>query len=162
MRHGGTSAVILLALLAVSPCHGQPGSLRVLKGKVLSIERGERFTIPLKGVGVRSDASGNTAVTSDTGFFQLSLKSTEVPGEEIQLSFDNSAEYGVFSPQDARLILPRNQDKVVEILMLPIGSKRWLSDDLIEADLARHRSASAERLQSEAGPGERLSTSLRE
>jgi hypothetical protein len=111
---------------------------------------------------VRSEGSGNAVITNKSGDFELPLKGTEVPGEEIRLFFDNFAYYAVFSPYDARLVLPRYRDRVIEIHMLPIGSRRWWSDDRIEEAVSRYRSSSALDLKGESGAAETLATALRE
>ncbi len=162
MRRSLTRVRFALSVLMTSQFRGQPERVPVLKGKVVSMERGEQFPAPLEGVLVRSEGSGNAVITNKSGDFELPLKGTEVPGEEIRLFFDNFAYYAVFSPYDARLVLPRYRDRVIEIHMLPIGSRRWWSDDRIEEAVSRYRSSSALDLKGESAAAETLATALRE
>jgi hypothetical protein len=130
---GLRSAVFWFAIgfLLTSSVHGQTQTERVLRGRLISIERGEFSPIPLKGVVVSLRESGTSAITDDQGMFKLPLTSRLHARQVLSIDQHNPS-YGILYPFLGRFYLPQTLNDPVEVRLLPRGSKRWFSDERIE------------------------------
>ena len=86
-------ALITLTLPLATP--DQPGNSsnsRVLRGRLISINEGNDSK-PLKNVLITIPQCGNTAITDDTGSFDVYLPRNSLPaGVEVDLVADNQKE----------------------------------------------------------------------
>ena len=100
-------------------------------------------TVSLKG-------AGNPAQTKQGGEFRLSLPDIYKPGEDITLIVEIGG-YRVFRPVGGETKVPADLDKqVIDIQLLPEGSKRFLSDAEIEYRIK----TAAEESKAQVKPGE--------
>ncbi len=121
-----------------------------LAGQVVSIENGENLPIKLARVKLTIREFLCSGQTDDQGFFIVRMPADAKPGQEVVFLHDKDG-YEIFFPHRGyqRLPAPGNPPPVIEISMLPKGSKRWWSDTFIDAHADHVRSRSAERLAGE-------------
>jgi tetratricopeptide (TPR) repeat protein len=159
------AAFLLTPLLVTFPF----GSLKAqdkpwdLVGQVVSIEDGDDRPVKLARVGLTVCEFFRNGLTDDQGLFAIQMPAEAKPGQEVHI-IHTKDNYKIFSPYRGRLRLPapNNPPPFSEIHMLPVGSKRWLSDKLIDAHIEYERSRSAERVAREAGGRFDFEASLRE
>jgi tetratricopeptide (TPR) repeat protein len=157
--------LLLTPLLAILPC----GTVRAqdkpwdLVGQVVSIEDAEDLPIKLANVRLTVREFSRTGLTDDQGQFVIQMPAVAKPGQEVSFSHDQD-QYEIFHPFRGlqRLPAPSNPPPIIEVRMLPKGSKRWKSDKFIDAHTEYERSRSAQRLAGEAGGRFDFEASLRE
>ena len=138
----------LLLTLPAARVQGQE-KLWNLVGQVVSIEEGEDKPINIAKVRLTIREYLKYGLSDDQGIFIFELPADAKPGLEVSFSHDKK-NYEIFSPYKGRQRLPTlNPPSIIEIRMLPKGSKRWWSDKFIDAHIDHVRSQSAERLAGE-------------
>jgi tetratricopeptide (TPR) repeat protein len=134
-----TLTVLWLAWLS-SPSLGQSGP-RELRGELFSVENGDQAPKLLPGVQVTLREYGNSDVTNDSGLFRIPLPVGAQPGQEVTLRQDRKG-YVICAPLYGKQILPA-EGKLVEVRMLPEGSKLFWTHERIEEFIARTASDAA-------------------
>ena len=134
-----TLALVALTLLP-HPALGQ-AMPRELRGELFSIEQGEHNHALLAGVQVSIREVGNADVTNDQGLFRIQLPAGVSPGQEFTLRHDKKG-YVICSPLYGKQIVPA-EGKLVEVRMLPEGSKLFWSHERIESFLEHAADESA-------------------
>ena len=119
----------------------------------------------------RNGTTGGSPLEDDCGrsrdcrtfSFAEAIPAVARPGQEVTLRHDKAG-YEVFFPYRGLQRLPdiKVPPAVVEVRMLPKGSKRWWTDEFIDAHAEHERSRSAERLTKDAGGQFDAEASLRE
>jgi len=117
-----------------------------LVGQAVSIENGENLPIKLARVKLTIREFLCSGQTDDEGIFIVRMPANAEPGQEVVFQHDKDG-YEIFFPYRGyqRLPAPGNPPPVIEIRMLPKGSKRWQSDKFFDAHTDHVRSQSAER-----------------
>jgi tetratricopeptide (TPR) repeat protein len=154
--------LLLLALLSPwsDPTLGQDAD-RELRGELFSIENGEHNPRFFPGVQVTVRESGNSALTNDQGRFRLRLPSSVLPGQEVTLRHDKK-DYAICSPLFGKQLVPAVPTTVVEIRMLPAGSKLFWTHERIEEFITHTANESAKQLKDPRGGETDLSSSIHE
>src|SRR4051794_18569616 len=154
--------VLLVASVPFGPVHAQDKPWELV-GQVFSIEDGEDQPVKLARVKLTVREFLRSGLTDDQGLFLVQMPADAKPGQEVVL-LHNKDGYEIFSPYRGAQRLPAAgpPPPVIEIRMLPKGSKRWLIDKFIDAHTERERSRSAERPAGEAGGRFDFDASLRE
>ncbi len=134
-----------------------------LAGQVVSIEDGEEQPVKLAKVTVTVRDFLRSGRTDNRGLFVMQLPADAKHGQEVVFLHDKD-NYEIFHPFRGAQRLPAqgSPPPFIEIRMLPKGSKRWLSDKLIDVHTEYERSRSAERLAGKAGGRFDFEASLRE
>jgi len=124
---------ILLAVCLLIPTTATAGI--TLKGKVVLVGAQDELT-PAEGVMVILEETGDSERTKAGGLFDLPLPDTFRPGERIGLQV-HKKDWRIQYPLDGELqvLVPTTRERV-EIRLLPLGSKKWWSDDRIEKFIA--------------------------
>ena len=132
-------------------------------GQVVSIEEGEDKLIKLAKVRLTIREFLRNGLTDDQGLFIIQLPADAKPGLEV-VFLHNKDKYEIFSPYKGsqRLPPPSNPPSVIEIRMLPKGSKRWLTDKFIDDFIEHERSRSTQLLAGAGGGRFDFDASLRE
>ncbi len=138
------AAVVLAALLAAVP--PARAAERLLHGRVLTIgSQGELESAANTDVALVQ--TGRTCTTDSLGAFLLGLTEAQVAGRQVQLQVRKDG-WVIHHPLEGRVDIPDDlAGRVVELHLLPKGSKRLWTDERIEtliADLAA-RAAEANR-----------------
>ena len=135
----------VLALLSTVPAGAEP---RQLRGQVLVVGAQDE-TQPAAGAQVVLQGFGNPTRTGSDGVFRLFLPEALLPGDSIHLQVSLKG-YRLWAPMDGRSLVPSDfQRQVVEVRLLPAGSRRFLSDEGIESLLRE----SSERAKEQVNPG---------
>lgn len=119
---------VLLGLCLPNLALAQP---RYLKGEVLLVgEEGE--TMPAGNVEVTLTPAGNTDITNRQGLFRVFLPKDYKPGELVTVLV-NKSDWRIWHPLEGEIRIPRELKKErIRILLLPKGSKKFLTDRFIE------------------------------
>jgi tetratricopeptide (TPR) repeat protein len=154
--------LLLLTLLAPAsePARGQHAD-RELHGELFSIEKGEQNPTFLPGVRVTVREFGNSALTNDQGRFRIPLPAAVLPGQEVTLRHDKTG-YAICSPLFGKQLVPALPTTVVEIRMLPAGSKLFWTHERIEEFLTRTADESAKQFKGPHGGETDLSPYIQE
>ena len=152
-------------LAMISPSAAVPGEDKAWKlvGELVSIEGGDDKPIRLAKVRVTVREFSRSGTTDDQGLFVIEMPAAAGPGQEVALRHDKD-HYEVFFPYRGRLTLPAaaTPPAVVEVRMLPKGSKRWWTDAFIDVHIEHERSKSAQPLTGGVGGRYDPEASLRE
>jgi tetratricopeptide (TPR) repeat protein len=121
--------------LCVLFCLLVPGFLsaqdRWLRGKVVTIDEHEQKK-PEVNLTVTMLATGDADNTNSMGLFRIFLKNIFKPGEKVTLVIDKPG-WRIRYPLDGEARIPADLGKeVVEVQLLPVGSKLFWTDDRIE------------------------------
>ena len=104
---------------------------QILKGQVLLVGDHDE-TKPTVGVDVMLKQTGDTVTTLAGGLFRLYLPDRFKAGEEITLQVTKPG-WRIQYPLDGETHIPADRDKeLIEIRLLPLGSKKFWSADRIE------------------------------
>jgi len=103
----------------------------MLRGTVVLVGVQHEIT-PAEGVTVTLEETGDSLRTKAGGLFNLKLPDGFRPGEKITLQVRKEA-WRIQYPLDGELRVPElNQRERIEVRLLPVGSKKFWSDDRIE------------------------------
>ena len=120
----------LLAAVALAESAGaEEKPIEVLRGRLV-LDLLQKRTISMKKVVIKVLETGNSDLTDDDGAFRIELASPMKAGQEVTLAHDKKG-YAIHEPLFGKLVLPRDE-RLVEIRMLPLGSKLFWIDDRIE------------------------------
>ncbi|AKI98747.1 hypothetical protein [Archangium gephyra] len=123
--------VTLVTLLGLFVSGAALAEQRVLRGHVLLVEKNDE-TRPASGAQVELPGYGNPARTDSSGMFRLFLPDAFKAGDPVTLSVRLKG-YRVWSPQEGRTLVPKSlETQVLEVRLLPAGSRKFLSDEGIE------------------------------
>ena len=104
---------------------------RFLKGSV-SLVGDHDEPIPLVGQDVRIQQSGDSARTKEGGLFRLFLPNHFQAGSKITLGVEKAG-WRIQYPLEGEVIIPNELEKaLIDIRMLPVGSKKFWSHDRME------------------------------
>ena len=110
---------------------------RELHGRVVNMETASAVPVPAARVKILSISEQQERVTNSNGEFFLPLPDSLLAGDQVELTIDavvNGERLLFFQPLDGRVRIPNDPSKdVVVIGLLPKGSRRFLSDEAIEA-----------------------------
>jgi hypothetical protein len=108
---------------------------RVLKGQVLLVGEHDE-TMPAVGVDVMLREVGNPVRTKAGGLFRIEVPDILRPGDRVTLIVEKK-DWRVWYPLAGEARLPADPEReVVVVRLLPVGSKRFLSDASIEKLIA--------------------------
>ena len=126
---------------------------RELKGEVFIVgENGEK--IPQAKLIVTLKETGNSDDTNDHGLYFIALPDYYKPGEKTTLVIDKLG-WRVRYPLDGEVSIPYNLEKeIVEIELLPVGSKLFWTNDRIEKVIKDIAGKSKEQINPIAQPKE--------
>ena len=155
------STGLAIGLLLISPTHAQLATERVLKGQMFSVESGDFSPIPLPGVTITVRETGNSALTNQQGLFRISLGTELHAGHEVTLIHDR-VNFAILSPYLGKQQIPDDLEKVVEVRMLPKGSKLFWTTRHIEEFITRTASESAKKPPGRPGEATDLSAYILE
>ncbi len=121
--------IIVLFGLICTPLTG--ATERFLQGRVLLVGDHDELT-PLVGQDVLIQQSGDSARTKEGGRFRLFLPNHFQAGSKITLGVEK-AEWRIQYPLEGEVIIPNALEKaLIDIRMLPVGSKKFWSHDRME------------------------------
>jgi len=125
-------AAVLLSVCLLIPATAAGTTLR---GKVMLVGTQHELT-PAEGVMVTLEETGDSERTKAGGLFNLHLPDAFGAGERITLQVDKDG-WRIQYPLDGELRVPEpTEHQRVAIRLLPLGSKKWWSDDRIEKFIA--------------------------
>ncbi|WP_051415142.1 tetratricopeptide repeat protein [Marichromatium purpuratum] len=134
MTHSHRLSLLLLSLLSPALCVAGI----TLKGRVVLVGSQDELT-PAEGVMVTLEETGDSERTKAGGLFNLPLPEAFRPGERITLQITKD-DWRIQYPLDGELRVPNSRERQrIDVRLLPVGSKKWWSDDRIEkliADMA--------------------------
>jgi tetratricopeptide (TPR) repeat protein len=158
--------ISLLTLLVLTfPVVRVPGQEKpwTLVGQVISIENGDDQPIKLPRVGIKVREFLRSGLTDDQGLFIIQLPAEAKPGQEV-LFLHEKPDYEIFFPYRGCQRLPASSTptSVIEIRMLPKGSKRWKTDKFLDDFIEHERSRSTQQLTGPTGSRFDFEASLHE
>ncbi|MBX3334367.1 MAG: hypothetical protein KF876_09595 [Nitrospira sp.] len=126
---------------------------RFLQGRVLLVGEHDELK-PLAGQDVVLIESGDSARTKEGGRFRLFLKDIFKSGTRVTLSVKKK-DWRIQYPLDGEARVPDDLDKeLVDIRLLPVGSKKFWSADRIEKFIRDTAEKSKEQVRLEGKPQE--------
>ncbi|OJT21629.1 hypothetical protein BO221_27900 [Archangium sp. Cb G35] len=141
----------LVTLLGLFMSGAALAEQRVLRGQVLLVEKNEE-TRPAAGAQVELPGYGNPARTDSSGSFRLFLPDAFKAGDSVTLSVRLKG-YRLWSPQEGRTLVPKSlETQVLEVRLLPAGSRKFLSDEGIEQLLRAAMDSARNQPPSRANP----------
>jgi hypothetical protein len=139
----------LSGALVPSPALAQQ---RLLRLDVWRIDRDGR-RLPAAGASVSLLGHGNPTRVQSEGQAQLFLPSVLKPGAPLSLHVSLSG-HQLFQPSQGQLVVPKYlETEVVEVVLLPLGSKLFLSDAAIERLIEDASRRAKEQVKLEGRPG---------
>jgi tetratricopeptide (TPR) repeat protein len=124
---------VLLSVCLLIPAAGVAGT--TLRGKVMLVGAHHEL-MPAEGVMVTLEETGDSERTKAGGLFNLPLPDAFGAGERITVQVDKEG-WRIQYPLDGELRVSEPTDRGrVAIRLLPLGSKKWWSDDRIEKFIA--------------------------
>ncbi len=124
---------------------------RFLQGRVLLVGEQDDLT-PLVGQDVILVESGDTARTKEGGRFRLFLKDIFRPGTRMSLPVEKTG-WRIQYPLEGDARVPDDLDKeLIEVRLLPIGSKKFWSADRIEKFIRDTAEKAKEQIRPEGKP----------
>ena len=137
--------VLLMGLLNPTIALAEP---RALRGQVLLVGNADE-TQPAAGSQVVLQGFGNPVRTGSDGSFKLFVPEALRPGDPINLQVTHKG-YRLWTPLEGRTLVPQDmQRQVLELKMLPAGSRRFMSDEGIEALIRESAERSKEQVNQE-------------
>ena len=139
-------AAVLLSVCLLIPAAGVAGTL--LRGKVMLVGAHHELT-PAEGVMVTLEETGDSERTKAGGLFNLPLPDAFTAGERMTLQVDKEG-WRIQHPLDGELRVPEPTERGrISIRLLPLGSKKWWSDERIEKFIADTAARAKEQIGSE-------------
>ncbi|HTU93840.1 MAG TPA: hypothetical protein VMF69_27415, partial [Gemmataceae bacterium] len=139
---------LLVAALAW-PAYSQEKPVKVLRGRLVIVSQ-QKGTIGLQKVAIKILETGNNGLTDDDGVFRIELAVPMKAGQEVTLTHDKKG-YAIHQPLFGKLLLPRDE-RLVEVRMLPLGSKLFWTDDRLEMWIEQVANDAAKKLQPNGEP----------
>lgn len=157
-----TSSVLIPLLILLEPCSALGQTLvRELRGEIFSTENGEQNPKFFPDVEVTIREFGTRGRTNDQGEFRLRLPSFVLPGQEVTLRHDKKG-YAICHPLLGKQRVPAVSTEMVEIHMLPAGSKLFWTHERIEEFITRTANESAKQPKDPRGGETDLSSYIHE
>jgi hypothetical protein len=126
---------------------------RFLQGRVLQVGEQDELK-PVVGQDVSLVESGDMARTKAGGRFRIFLKDHFKPGSRITLSLEKRG-WRIQYPLEGETRVPDDLDKeLIDIRLLPVGSKKFWSADRIEKFIRDTAEKSKEQIRPEGKPQE--------
>ena len=126
---------------------------RMLQGRVMLVGEHDELN-PAVGQDVQLLESGDTVRTKEGGKFRIFTKDVFKPGAKITLAVERK-DWRIQYPLDGETRVPDDLEKeLVEIRLLPIGSKKFWSADRFEKFIAGIAAKSREQVRPEGRPQE--------
>lgn len=144
--------VLASLVVALSPGAAQ-AQARLLRLQVWRVDKaGTRH--PASGASVSVLGYGNPARTEAQGKAELFLPSTLQPGEPLSL-YVSLEGYQLWLPTEGRTVVPKDSDtEPLEVVLLKLGSKLFLSDEAIEQLITDAARRAKEQVRPEGRPSE--------
>jgi hypothetical protein len=141
--------------LCILCCLLLPGFLsaqeRWLRGKVVSIDEHEQRK-PEVNITVTMLETGDADNTNSLGLFRIFLKNIFKPGEKVTLVIDKP-DWRIRYPLDGEARIPAELAKeLVEVQLLPVGSKLFWTHDRIEKFISDIAEKSKQQVTPEGRP----------
>ena len=139
--------VSLLLLLAIPDLsYGEH-----LKGRVVLIDKHDK-TSPAEGIDVTLEETGDTVRTKAQGLFRMFIPDIFRAGETVTFLVAKAG-YCIYYPLEGEHPIPADLKKnVVEIRLLPVGSKKFWSEDRIENFIKTLAEKSKEQIRPHGSP----------
>src|SRR5271157_1368323 len=160
MRTAYTLLALTLLTLPSAPALGQ-NVLPELHGEVFSVENGEQAPQFFPNVQITLREFGASGLTNDQGLFRIQLPGNVLSGQEVTLRHDKKG-YAICFPLLGKQLIPADLTRLVEVRMLPEGSKLFWTHERIEEFIARTASESAKKPPSRPGEATDLSAYILE
>jgi tetratricopeptide (TPR) repeat protein len=123
----------LLGLALLNPVASAAQTSRELMGLVFHDGEMEERVVE-KNLIVTILETGNADETNDQGIFRIALPSIYNPGDTVTLVVEKSG-WAIRYPLDGEVVIPRNSRDLIEIELLPLGSKLFWTHARIEKRL---------------------------
>jgi hypothetical protein len=158
-----TCAAALTAALLAPTKHAGATDARYLKGIVVAPADRPGKPRPIPDAVVHVRGAKDTPSTDEDGRFWLILPPEMKPGDALTIDADKEG-YRVWPPSGGAARLPTDLDKnLLELQLVAVGSKRFLSPPAIEALVSGMMARAREQIGHEPHPGQiRLDPYLRE
>ena len=121
---------LALAFFTFCLSGGAASQSLLLVGRLVDVSR--RPPAPVSRAKVKVLYTRQEAVTKTDGLFQFTLPPAMVPGSEVQIEVE-AGNLRVYLPRNGMLTVPAPGAKLVEVQLLPAGSKLFLEPAAIEA-----------------------------
>jgi tetratricopeptide (TPR) repeat protein len=155
MNHHVMPRVVLLCLAGILGTLAPASALaqqRLLRLEVWRLDN-EGQKQPAQGASVSLLGYGNPTRVQPPGQAQLFLPPALEPGAPLSLHVSLEG-YQLFLPFEGRFVVPRQlENEVVEVVLLPLGSKRFLSDQAIEQLIEEAARRAKEQVRPGGKPG---------
>lgn len=138
--------LIAISLWGAPQAEGQTKQPRFLRGTLVMIGEVKDSKQPITNTTVTARNVGN-AITTDSGEFKIQLPTAFGIGKPVTLAIDKPG-YVIHYPLSGKVFLPDDEFDLIEVQMLPEGSKLLWTDRRIE----RFLEESAEKASSELRP----------
>lgn len=120
--------IYIIAIFFVTTTYAQTD--RWLQGRLVT-ER-NNINSPIENTVVSIVETGDKDKTDENGKYRIKLKESFSPGENISLSVEKK-DWAILYPLNGKTFIPKNSNKeLVDILILPIESKKFFSHDHLE------------------------------
>jgi len=149
MRPAHALLIVALILLRPGSTLGQT-VIRELHGELFSVEGSEYTPKFFPNVKVIIREFGISGLTDDQGRFRIKLPPGVLPGQEVAIRHDKKG-YAICSPLFGKQLIPADSTKVVEVRMLPEGSKLFWTHQRIEEFIEHTANESAKQLKRDSG-----------
>ncbi len=125
---------------------------RLLKGQVVLVKEHDETVAVEEGVEITFKERGDTVRTKAQGLFRLFLPDAYKAGEKITLLV-NKPDWRIQYPLEGEARVPAELEKeLVEIRLLPVGSKKFWSDDRIEKFIQDMAEQTRQQVRPEGSP----------
>src|SRR4051812_1817496 len=135
MRSAFVLIIVAMAWFRPASTLAQPAD-RELRGELFSIEDGEQTPKFFANIKVIIPEFGAAGVTGDQGLFRIKLPAVVLPGQEVTLRHDKKG-YVICSPLFGKQVVFADPAKLVQVRMLPEGSKLFWTHQRIEEFIER-------------------------
>ena len=145
--------IVLCAVLVLVAPDALMAKNRFLKGQVLLVEQHDQTT-PAVGVTVTIKERGDSVRTLAQGLFHIFLPDAFKPGDRVTLLVDKK-DWVIQYPLDGEARIPADLEKdLVEVRLLPAGSRKLWSADRIEKFIQDVAAKAKEQVKPEGKPQE--------
>ena len=149
-----TCAAALTAALLVQVTQARAADARYLKGIVVAPPDCPGKPRPIADAVVHVRGAKDTPSTDEDGRFWLILPPEMKPGDALTIDADKEG-YRLWLPSGGTARLPTDLDKnLLELQLVPVGSKRFLSPPAIEALVSGMMARAREQIGHDPHPGQ--------